>query len=156
MIQFNGSFNFSVKLIQSGDYKQNIEEISGQFEGDIVLNTDQHDFIFGNGLTRNGLIDTEYRWPNNTVPYILTDTNHTEEQMEHIEKGLRYISNVTCIKFVQRTTEKDYIKVVGDSPGCWSMVGRQGGEQLLNLQPFAVDTGCFRLGTVIHEFNHGK
>lgn len=35
------------------------------------------------------------------------------------------------------------------------MVGRQGGEQKLNLQPFAPDTGCFRLGTIVHEFTHG-
>lgn len=35
------------------------------------------------------------------------------------------------------------------------MVGHQGGEQVLNLKPFEPETGCFRLGTIMHEFLHG-
>lgn len=36
-----------------------------------------------------------------------------------------------------------------------SSVGRRGtGEQILNLQPSSVGSGCFRIGTVMHEFIH--
>lgn len=34
------------------------------------------------------------------------------------------------------------------------MVGRQGGRQELHLELFDVETGCFRLSTVVHEFMH--
>lgn len=36
------------------------------------------------------------------------------------------------------------------------MVGYQGREQVLNLKSFAPGTGCFRLGTIMHEFLHGN
>lgn len=101
----------SVDAIKSGQYKANIEELSGQFEGDIVLNENQYDYIFGNGLARNGLVNITYRWPNNTVPYLLDYLNHTQAQRDHIEKGLNVLQSVTCLKFVRRTTEVDYIQV---------------------------------------------
>jgi Astacin (Peptidase family M12A) len=33
-------------------------------------------------------------------------------------------------------------------------VGRIGGPQRIRLQPHAVDTGCFRFYTIVHEFIH--
>lgn len=42
----------------------------------------------------------------------------------------------------------------GTSSGCYSMVGRQGGRQELNLQLYNPGEGCFREGTIIHEFIH--
>lgn len=42
----------------------------------------------------------------------------------------------------------------GEASGCWSYVGMRGGRQQLNLQPYAPDTGCFRLYTIVHEFIH--
>jgi hypothetical protein len=34
------------------------------------------------------------------------------------------------------------------------MVGMRGGGQQLNLQPNSLETGCFRLYTIVHEFMH--
>lgn len=45
-------------------------------------------------------------------------------------------------------------KKKGANSGCWSYVGMQGGRQQLNLQPSQIEVGCFRLGTVIHEYLH--
>lgn len=42
----------------------------------------------------------------------------------------------------------------GTGSGCYSMVGRQGGRQELNLQLYTPGDGCFREGTIIHEFIH--
>jgi Astacin (Peptidase family M12A) len=33
-------------------------------------------------------------------------------------------------------------------------VGRVGGRQQLNLQPYQLEVGCFRLYTIVHEFLH--
>lgn len=42
----------------------------------------------------------------------------------------------------------------GNGTGCHSKVGRQGGRQELNLQFREFDEGCFKKGTIIHEFIH--
>lgn len=97
-------------MINSGIHKQKIEELSGQFEGDIVLTREQENAIFGIN-ERTGLINTTYRWPENTVPYeYSTDLN--EAQQEEVEKGLRAIEAAApCLKFVKRTTQEDYVYV---------------------------------------------
>lgn len=99
---------FSVALLKSGNYKQNPEELSGQFEGDIILNKEQANFIFGD--KRNGLIDTRYRWPNNIVPYKLSDV-FSAAQVAHIELALRTLESISCIKFVPYTIEDSYVNV---------------------------------------------
>lgn len=38
--------------------------------------------------------------------------------------------------------------------GCFSSVGYQSGEQQLNLAPNDLGKGCFRKGTIVHEFLH--
>lgn len=87
-----------------------MEELSGQFEGDIVLNKEQRDYIFGNGANRNGLIAERYRWKNNIVPYVLSE-NHTKEQQDYIEKGLGILQSISCLKFVRHTDEEDFIEL---------------------------------------------
>lgn len=57
----------------------------------------------------------------------------------------------TCIRFVPRTSENDYLLIKSGRSGCWSSVGRTGGKQDLNLQP----DGCLsKVGTAIHELMH--
>uniref|UniRef100_A0A182NV53 Metalloendopeptidase n=1 Tax=Anopheles dirus TaxID=7168 RepID=A0A182NV53_9DIPT len=128
------------------------EELSGQFEGDIVLSEEQERSIRSN--QRNGLIATTFRWPGNTVPVMIDEEDFTADQVEHIKRGLRLIETASCIRFVMRSDEEDYVRVIGTGSGCYSSVGHRGGEQTLNLQPYDVDTGCFRLATIVHEFLH--
>lgn len=47
---------------------------------------------------------------------------------------------------------KSYLQ--GEDSGCWSYVGRSGGRQTLNLQRSYPGNGCFRNGTIVHEFLH--
>lgn len=69
---------------------------------------------------------------------------------------MRRLEEVTCLKFIAYDPKihEDYVDVTGNFSGCFSSVGRLGGRQVLNLQPFAVETGCFRLMTIAHEFIH--
>lgn len=66
------------------------------------------------------------------------------------------MENVTCLRLVpyNMTEHSDFITVIGTGSGCYSSVGRRGGEQFLNLQPYALESGCFRLYTIVHEFIH--
>jgi hypothetical protein len=67
------------------------------------------------------------------------------------------MEEVTCLRFVPYNPKvhNDFITVIGYDSGCYSSVGRRGiGEQFLNLQPFNLESGCFRLYTIVHEFMH--
>ncbi|XP_063709431.1 seminal metalloprotease 1-like [Culicoides brevitarsis] len=128
----------------------NAEEYSGQFEGDIVLSKEQLSAL----LTRNGLLDHTYRWKENTVPYVIANNTFSDVQKNYIRRGLDQLQLVSCLKFVERTVEEDYIEVIGTPTGCWSEVGKIGGKQQLNLQLNNVEEGCFRIATIMHEFIH--
>uniref|UniRef100_A0A1Q3FQ05 Metalloendopeptidase n=1 Tax=Culex tarsalis TaxID=7177 RepID=A0A1Q3FQ05_CULTA len=131
------------------------EELSGQFEGDIVLTEAQEDAIVKG--KRNGLIDVVNRWPNNVVPYEIVEEHFTPEQVAYIELGLRTLEQRSCLRFRRRQPEdgESYVRVFGNDSGCWSWVGYQGDEyQELHLTPNELEVGCFRLATIMHEFLH--
>jgi len=143
----------NLALIKSGNYKQNIETLGGQFEGDMVLEESQKRALLG--LEKTGIINPIYRWPGGVVPYVLADGYFSQAQVDQIESGLRAIEDASCIRFVRRTDEQHYVQVIGEDSGCWSQVGyRRTGIQQLNLQLFEPGVGCFRSGTVVHEFLH--
>lgn len=68
------------------------------------------------------------------------------------------MEEVTCLRFVayDPNLHNDFVTVRGTGSGCSSSVGRRGtGEQFLNLAPSAaLEIGCFRLYTIVHEFMH--
>lgn len=77
--------------------------------------------------------------------------------MNEIRRGAQIITDNTCVNFVEIANHgdvTDFIYVHGDSVGCAALVGRRGGPQRVRLQPHAVGSGCFRIGTIIHEFMH--
>lgn len=76
------------------------------------------------------------------------------EQIAYIHKAAKTISDIGCVQFVNRTNQVDFITVTGDATGCSSFVGRVGGSQLLKLKPNNLESGCFRLFTIVHEFIH--
>ena len=70
--------------------------------------------------------------------------------------GMKMIMDMTAvdgersIKFIQRTTEANFVNVISDiNKGCFSMIGMIGGPQVLSLAP-----GCLTTDTVAHEFIH--
>jgi hypothetical protein len=123
------------------DSGQNPEELGTYFEGDILIPLDE---------ARNGLVKESSRWKDKIVPYVLHNSlSATDRQI--IKRAIDIYEKQTCIRFVPRTTEKDYVSVESSSSGCWSSVGRIGGRQTVNLQ----SGGCTsRIGTVLHEFLH--
>ncbi|KAL7014945.1 hypothetical protein ACKWTF_016212 [Chironomus riparius] len=59
------------------------------------------------------------------------------------------IEKYTCIQFVPRSSERNYVHI-HSGVGCNSHLGRQGGRQLISLQR----KGCMSRGTIIHELIH--
>lgn len=70
------------------------------------LTEDQLGEILGN---RNVLKGHNYRWINKTVPYVLSK-NHTKRQNRRILKAMATIEQISCIKFVPRSDEADYVQ----------------------------------------------
>ncbi|GAU96481.1 hypothetical protein RvY_07918 [Ramazzottius varieornatus] len=100
-------------------------------------------------LASNGMIDRNFLWPNGTVPYEIS-SSFAPHELGVIEGSLKDIMAKTCVRFVPRTTETDYISFVRRGLGCSSYVARVGGKQYVDLQP-----GCiYELGEVQHEVMH--
>ncbi|KAK2709886.1 hypothetical protein QYM36_013537 [Artemia franciscana] len=132
-----GKFNSKQYPWEQGPYLQ----------GDIKLTEEQ---------AKNGLLNERYRWVDATVPYVISG-DFTPEQLAIIEASFEEYHTKTCVKFVPRTDERDYIDIKSDQTGCWSYVGRIGFKQVVNLQtPECEFCGsCVRYtGTPIHELMH--
>ena len=63
--------------------------------------------------------------------------------------GMNDLQKYTCVQFVKRSYEDDYI-YIHSGHGCNSNLGRIGGMQHVSLQR----DGCLSRGTVIHEIIH--
>lgn len=79
------------------------------FEGDMILGAANQ--TSKANVSSNGLVNQIYRWPNKRrVPYALS-AGHTYQQQRYIEYYLRALSRMSCVKFVRRSTESDYIQL---------------------------------------------
>lgn len=63
----------------------------------------------------------------------------------------RTIESRTCVRFVVRSFENDFIDVVNRADGCWSWLGRIGGRQELSM---CRSCGCVTRGMMLHEAIH--
>ncbi|CAL1261127.1 unnamed protein product [Larinioides sclopetarius] len=72
--------------------------------------------------------------------------DHQERSI--IARAIEEYHKSTCIRFVPRSNEIDFVFVTRRE-GCFSMIGRDGGQQLLSL-----GDGCMFVGIIIHEFMH--
>ncbi|XP_030283304.1 high choriolytic enzyme 1 isoform X1 [Sparus aurata] len=75
--------------------------------------------------------------------------DYTEIETKLIKKGMEHVEKGTCVKFVARTHERDFIDIQPKS-GCWSYLGARGGRQTVSLQT----PDCLRIGVIAHEFMH--
>lgn len=96
---------------------------------------------------RNGIRDKSLKWPNGRVPYSLS-SQYGPNSRATIAAAMDEYAKRTCVRFVPRTSERDYIFITPDD-GCYSLVGRDGGRQILSL-----DNGCIEKGIIIHELMH--
>ncbi|XP_055298042.1 seminal metalloprotease 1-like [Sitodiplosis mosellana] len=150
-VLFTLALSLPLDSISGREKSEETAEYGNHYEGDMLLNKDQLDAL--SSPERNGLINEKYRWPNKTVPYQLS-ANHTKEQQDYIEVGLKTLESVSCLKFVRRTNETQFVNLTGEADGCYSSIGFQNKSQNLNLQKYEPGSGCFRLGTIMHEFLH--
>lgn len=83
--------------------------------------------------------------------YYAFDSSIGESLKSHIKHAMEMWSSRTCIKFIPRKEEKDYVYFTSHGGGCSSNhVGHSGVKQTINLE----SPGCTRPGTIAHELGH--
>ncbi|KAG9271773.1 hatching enzyme 1.2 [Astyanax mexicanus] len=92
-------------------------------------------------------------WPKSVdgfvyVPYALSMQYDTMDRIT-IEMGMLDISSKSCVKFVPRTHQANFLDIQPKF-GCWSYLGMVGGTQALSLQT----PGCMWSGVASHELMH--
>jgi len=120
-----------------------------RFEGDMILTDEQLRQMNGTAdVERNGQVNTYWRWPNAVVPYVITGS-FSSGDLSKIRKAMDDYQARTCITFVQRTNEADYIRIIVGG-GCYSYVGRiRRGPQDVSL-----GRGCVYNKIIQHELMH--
>ncbi|MDW8091805.1 MAG: M12 family metallopeptidase [Meiothermus sp.] len=92
-------------------------------------------------------------WPGGVVPYAI-DPGVSEAQRERIRQAIAHLHENTPIRFVERSSEADYVRFISDGrpQSCWSRIGRVGGAQ--DLDVYCGQDGVPPMGTVVHEILH--
>ncbi len=155
--EFRSSPNIKTGLIQrrTGIKPVQYAVVDGMamFEGDIVLGTVEEveaqtqqlrDVASGAVALSVVITGDQFRWKNCKIPFTidpaLPNKNRVTDAIAHWESKTNY-------RFVARTTEADFV-TYRPSSGCSSSVGRQGGQQFVNLGPDCTT------GNAIHETGH--
>uniref|UniRef100_A0A1B0GM33 Metalloendopeptidase n=1 Tax=Phlebotomus papatasi TaxID=29031 RepID=A0A1B0GM33_PHLPP len=127
------------------------EEIAGYYEGDMMLSTRQKIGL----RSRNGLRSEKYHWPGAEVPYELSP-KLSEHEKTYIRRAMNKIQKVSCVKFrKKKDSDISYVYVTNFASGCFSKVGFGRGKRVVNLHSKGSHSGgCFRIGTIMHEFLH--
>ncbi|VDK17574.1 unnamed protein product [Anisakis simplex] len=152
-----GSRPIGYKIIDRTEYAVNKKILNEVFESDLVLTLPQMKDIMSDFQRRisnqdhqiskrKAIVGDGFRWPNQIVPYVLKETD--SEWRKLILNGIRKWEAETCIRFVERTNETDYVYVFRGA-GCYSSVGRIGGRQYASI-----GYGCESGGIVAHELGH--
>ncbi|XP_014665613.1 PREDICTED: blastula protease 10-like [Priapulus caudatus] len=130
-------------------------EFDGLIEGDIRIRVTEMEEILESleeerRRKRKIFSDSFSRWDvSNPITYKFKEEAYNSRQKIMIRQALEHLSSQTCIQFNEAANPSgDFIMFVKEK-GCWSYVGRSGGEQSVSI-----DDGCFRLGTIVHEVSH--
>lgn len=98
-------------------------------------------------FVRSALVSQVSLWPEGVIFYELDPS--IDHLTEDIWRVMRQFHDKTCVRFVMRqNNEPDYLRI-GSLKGCFSYIGRIGGEQILSL-----GDGCEYPGTIAHELLH--
>jgi len=87
----------------------------------------------------------QYRWPNRTIPYSIAPDLGCKDAAA---AAIKHWNDKSCISFVPRGGEADYVLLYRLPGYALSDVGRRGGEQKVGLGDSS------SVGTIIHELGH--
>ncbi|XP_021959221.1 astacin-like metalloprotease toxin 5 [Folsomia candida] len=104
--------------------------------------------FFNNGTLKGAITTAERLWDGGVIPYEIDE--YFERNWPLILEAMQQYEDFTCVKFVARTTEVNYLYIEQGTAGCSTFVGNlRRGKQILRL-----GRGCLFIGTVVHELGH--
>ncbi|XP_042670489.1 embryonic protein UVS.2-like isoform X1 [Centrocercus urophasianus] len=142
--QFAFLYSFVLsKPVQIATRNNDLDSKIAVHEGDILLRRGQ----------RSAINCESCLWPKSQDGLVKVPVNISSDfslaERSWIADALQEVSTLTCVKFVNRTTETDYV-YVERGQSCWSYFGKIGGRQAVGL----VKNGCMDKGAIQHEMNH--
>ena len=119
------------------------------------------DMVFKKGETPAMMARTVYsvmkRWPYGIVPYYIDpNSGYSSTEKQLIKDSLSALTQSVdgAVRFIERTTETDYLLIQSQS-GCWSSVGKVTSQpQVLSLQRSTGGSSCMYAGIIMHEALH--
>ncbi|XP_075719679.1 high choriolytic enzyme 1-like [Rhinoderma darwinii] len=87
---------------------------------------------------------------NGIVPVpIVISPDYTADEQSLIYSALKEFETMTCVQFVDRSSESDYLSIESVT-GCWSYIGKISGKQTVSLS----SPDCMVYGVIQHEAMH--
>ena len=140
---FEGDLKVSIETIrQFYDLNEAQDrELTAMFGGNVSNHID----------TRAAVNNTNRLWTDATVPYTIELKFNSSDELNILDAIDEWECS-TCVKFVPRTSQEDYVNFTDTVRNrCFSSIGQSQnrGQQKINL-----GKGCFGHRTVLHEIGH--
>ncbi|KAJ7379470.1 Bone morphogenetic protein 1 [Desmophyllum pertusum] len=136
------AFERAIVLADEDDYDPC--KADGIIQGDIAISAKE---VSHNRRKRAATAYSKRLWRDGVIPFVISEGSYTGDQKATIIQAMRHWENSTCLSFVERSTEKDYIFFHKGRCGCCSYVGRKGNGR----QGISVGKNCDKFGIVVHE-----
>jgi len=159
-LQAKGEDSTTVRITSKGDFIQSKVQfrdnlkVAGEHQHKDILEINENvrevDLVDGDIIsheTRNAITDTTKYWTSTIIPVAYGPTLPLLNIAGIEEARLEYEMR-TCLSFVDRTDEEDYI-IFQLRSGCYSSVGKVGGAQTISI-----GYGCDWRSVVQHEMMH--
>jgi len=125
------------------------------YEGDIKLSEEQrlNNALYGNpdgAPSRAATNVDKIKWPNAVIPYEFDcSVANMDRAVRTTMEAIAEWESKTCIRFVKRTTEKEYLWFHRGN-GCWCEVGKVYGRKTW----LSIGSGCEYKHVMTHELGH--
>lgn len=123
----------------------------GIFEGDVIVTPNLIDYANGTTSEKREYHANAFLWNKDgdivKIPYTIKGLDDTT--IKNLKLAFHAFKGLTCIQFVPRNGQEDYIEFSDGSGSCASSIGRKGG-----LQNLYIGSACKSLSTILHEMMH--
>jgi len=101
--------------------------------------------------TKNGIAALENHWGNAIIPYTI-DAAFSDSERAVIAQGIQHVEENSCLRFVPRNGENDYVQIHPGDGGCYAVIPYRIGSGMREIG--LEQNGCVYMKVVVHEILH--